>query len=42
MSMEIDKLSIEIESNASNASGEIDKLAGSLGNLKIILMVLAV
>lgn len=32
--MEIDKLSIEIESNASNASGEIDKLAGSLGNLK--------
>lgn len=34
MSMEIDKLSIEIESNASNASGEIDKLAGSLGNLK--------
>lgn len=34
MSMEIDKLSIEIESNASNASGEIDKLAGSLGKLK--------
>lgn len=34
MSMEIDELSIEIESNASNASGEIDKLAGSLGNLK--------
>lgn len=34
MSMEIDKLSIEIESDASNASGEIDKLAGSLGNLK--------
>ena len=34
MSMEIDKLSIEIESNTSNASGEIDKLAGSLGNLK--------
>jgi hypothetical protein len=32
--MEIDKLSIEIESNASNASGEIDKLAGSLGKLK--------
>lgn len=34
MSIEIDKLSIEIESNSSNASKEIDKLAGSLGNLK--------
>lgn len=34
MSMEIDELSIEIESDASNASGEIDKLAGSLGKLK--------
>lgn len=34
MSIEIDKLSIEIESNSSNASKGIDRLAGSLGNLK--------
>lgn len=34
MSIEIDKLSIEIESSSSNASKEIDRLAGSLGNLK--------
>lgn len=32
--MEIDKLTIEIESSANNASSEIDKLTDSLGNLK--------